>query len=113
MKIVITDAQTVFDQYVSADTLKQFGEVVENGLLTYEEVPEAIADADIVICNKTLLNAHSLRLAKHLRYIGLFATGYNNIDVEYCRQHGITVCNAGSYSTNAVAQHTFALILEH
>ena len=59
------------------------------------------------------MDAGSLRLAKKLRYIGLFATGYNNIDIPYCREHGITVCNAGSYSTSAVAQHTFALILEH
>lgn len=67
----------------------------------------------MVICNKTRLDEGSLKLAKNLKYIGLFATGYNNIDIEYCRKHGITVCNAGSYSTNAVAQHTFALILEH
>ena len=113
MKIVLTDAQTVVDDLVSADCLREFGEVTEHGLLPYEEVAEAIADADIVVCNKTLLNEHSLRLAKKLKYIGLFATGYNNIDVDYCRAHGITVCNAGSYSTNAVAQHTFALILEH
>ena len=113
MKIVLTDAQTVVDDIVSADILSSFGEVVSHGLLTYEEVAEAISDADIVVCNKTLLNGHSLRFAQKLRYIGLFATGYNNIDISYCRSHGITVCNAGSYSTNAVAQHTFALILAH
>ena len=113
MKIVLTDAQTVVDELVSAECLKEFGEVAVHGLLKYEEVADAIADAEMVICNKTLLNAHSLRYAKKLRYIGLFATGYNNIDVDYCRAHGITVCNAGSYSTNAVAQQTFALILEH
>ena len=113
MKIVLTDAQTVVDELVSAECLNEFGEVIEHGLLKYEEVAKAIADADMVICNKTLLNAHSLRYAEKLRYIGLFATGYNNIDVDYCRAHGITVCNAGSYSTDAVAQHTFALILEH
>ena len=113
MRIVLTDAQTVVDALVTADRLKEFGEVVEHGLLAYEEVAEAIKDAELVICNKTVLDAHSLRLAKKLKYIGLFATGYNNIDIDYCRTHGITVCNAGSYSTNAVAQHTFALILEH
>lgn len=112
MKIVLTDAQTVVDGLVSADPLRALGEVTEHGLLAYEEVAEQIADADIVVCNKTLMDAHTLRLAKKLRYIGLFATGYNNIDIEYCRAHGIAVCNAGSYSTNAVAQHTFALILE-
>ncbi len=113
MKIVLTDAQTVVDAYVTADCLKEFGEVVSCGLLPYEEVAEAIADAELVIVNKTVMDAHSLRLAKKLKYIGLFATGYNNIDIDYCRAHGITVCNAGSYSTNAVAQQTFALILEH
>ena len=113
MKIVLTDAQTVVDELVTADALGEFGEVVQHGLLTYEEVAGAIADADMVICNKTRLDAHSLRLAAQLRYIGLFATGYNNIDIDYCRAHGITVCNAGSYSTDAVAQQTFALILAH
>ena len=113
MKIVLTDAQTVVDSMVTADCLNEFGEVIQHGLLRYDEVAEAIADADMIICNKTVLDANSLRLASKLRYIGLFATGYNNIDVEYCRAHGITVCNAGSYSTDAVAQHTFALILEH
>ena len=113
MKIVLTDAQTVVDELVSADPLKELGEVVSYGLLRYEEVAEAISDADVVVVNKTLMDAHTLRLANHLKYIGLFATGYNNIDIEYCRRHGITVCNAGSYSTAAVAQHTFALILEY
>ncbi|HBE15953.1 MAG TPA: glycerate dehydrogenase [Ruminococcaceae bacterium] len=113
MKIVLTDAQTVVDELVTADCLSEFGEVVSYGLLRYEEVAEAIADADIVLCNKTLLDSHTLRLAKQLKYIGVFATGYNNIDIDYCRAHGITVCNAGSYSTQSVAQQTFALILAH
>lgn len=113
MKIVLTDAQTVVDELVTTDCLREFGEVVSHGLLRYEEVAEAIADADIVLCNKTLLDSHTLRLAKQLKYIGIFATGYNNIDVDYCRAHGITVCNAGSYSTQSVAQQTFALILAY
>jgi glycerate dehydrogenase len=113
MKIVLTDAQTVLDEIVDASKLRELGEVCEYGLLKYDEVAEKIANADIVVCNKTMLNAHTLRLAKNLKYIGLFATGYNNIDIDYCAQNNIAVCNAGSYSTNAVAQHTFALILEH
>lgn len=113
MKIVLTDAQTVFDGLVTPKPLEELGEVVSYGLLQYDEVAEAIADADIVVCNKTLMDDHTLRLANKLRYIGLFATGYNNIDIPVCRARGITVCNAGSYSTAAVAQHTFALILEH
>ena len=113
MKIVLTDAQTVVDELVTADCLSEFGEVVSHGLLAYDEVAEALADADIAVVNKTLLNSYTLRFATKLKYIGLFATGYNNIDVAYCRAHGITVCNAGAYSTNAVAQQTFALILAH
>ncbi len=113
MKIVVLDAQTITKGDISLDSLKDFGEVVTYNLTKFEEIPSRIKDADAVICNKTLLNAESLKGADKLKYIGLFATGYNNIDTDYCKAHGITVCNAGSYSTNAVAQHTFALILEH
>ncbi|MBR6557672.1 MAG: D-2-hydroxyacid dehydrogenase [Clostridia bacterium] len=111
MKIVITDAGTVFDRYVSSDVFSEFGEVVSHHLLKYDELAENIKDADIVLCNKSLMNEGSIKNAEKLKYIGLFATGYNNIDTVYTRERGITVCNAGSYSTDAVAQHTFALML--
>lgn len=113
MKIVITDAQTITKGDISLDFLKKYGEVVIYPLTSKEEIAERLKDADAVICNKTPLNRETLAGAEKLRYIGLFATGYNNIDIDYCNEKGITVCNAGSYSTNAVAQHTFALILEH
>ena len=113
MKIVILDAQTITKGDISLSPLQNLGEVVTYNLTKYEEIADRVKDADAVICNKTVLDSYSLRNAKNLRYIGLFATGYNNIDIEYCREHNITVCNAGSYSTDAVAQHTFALILEH
>lgn len=112
MKIILTDAKTVTQGDLSLDGLREFGEVEVNGLTAYEDIAETVKDADAIICNKTPLNGETLRLASHLKYIGLFATGYNNIDTEYCRENGITVCNAGSYSTDAVCQHTFALILE-
>ena len=70
MKIVLTDAQTVLDDIVNADVLNRFGEVESFGLLKYEEVAEKIADADIVVCNKTLLDSHTMRFAKNLKYIG-------------------------------------------
>ncbi len=112
MKLVITDAGTVFDGYVTADCFSALGDVTSHHLLAYEDLAEAIRDADAVFCNKSLMDAHTLRFANKLKYIGLFATGYNNIDLDVCREKGITVCNAGSYSTDAVAQHTFALMLE-
>lgn len=112
MKIILTDAKTVTQGDLSLEPLKEFGEVVVHELTAFEDIAETVRDADMIICNKTPLNAETLRYADHLKYIGLFATGYNNIDTEYCSAHGITVCNAGSYSTDAVCQHTFALILE-
>lgn len=112
MKIILTDAKTVTQGDLSLKPLEEFGEVIVNGLTAYGDIARTVSDADMIICNKTPLNAETLRFADHLKYIGLFATGYNNIDTTYCREHGITVCNAGSYSTDAVCQHTFALILE-
>lgn len=113
MNIVITDAQTVTNGDISLDILNELGEVTVYNLTDKSELVSRIKNADAVICNKTLLNEEVLSKAKKLKYIGLFATGYNNIDIDYCKSRGITVCNAGSYSTNSVAQQTFAFILEH
>ncbi len=112
MKIVITDGATVTGGDLSFDIFKQFGEVVIYDLTAPEEIAERIKDADIVLCNKTPMTAEVMKDAKNLKYIGLFATGFNNIDLEYTKSHNIIVCNVPSYSTEAVAQHTFALILE-
>ncbi len=112
MKIVLPDAQTVTKNDLNLDMLKEFGEVKVYNLTSYDEISQRVKDADAVICNKTPLNRDTLKYADNLKYIGLFATGYNNIDIKYCKEKSITVCNAGSYSENAVAQHTFALILE-
>ena len=112
MKIVITDADTVTQGDLNFEKIEALGEATYYGLTEEKEAAERIQDADAVLCNKTLLNRENLKSAKKLKYIGLFATGYNNIDLEYCEEKGITVCNAPSYSTDAVAQLTFAFILE-
>ena len=111
MKIVFTDSKTVASSGADLDTFRQFGELVLYDLTSPEELPDRIKDADMVLCNKTIFDANALSQAPKLKYIGLCATGYNNIDIAYATQHGITVCNAGSYSTDAGAQHTFALRL--
>lgn len=111
MRIVITDAATVLDDNISLNVFRQFGEVTLYDVTSPEELPERIKDAEVVLCNKTPLTAEAMEQAPHLRYIGLFATGYNNIDTAYTSAHGITVCNVPGYSTEAVAQHTFAFIL--
>ncbi len=111
MKIVITDASTVTNGDIDLKVFEQFGEVVIYDVTDTNQVSERAKDADMIICNKTLLNRDNLKEAKNLKYIGLFATGFNNIDLEYTNEAGITVCNAPGYSTEAVAQHTFAFIL--
>lgn len=112
LNIVIMDYKTVTSGDVSLEIFDDFGSVTYLPLTTSENIAEAIKDADVVLCNKTPMTAQNMSGAKNLKFIGLFATGYNNIDIEYTKAHGITVCNAGSYSTNAVVQHTFALLFE-
>lgn len=113
MKLVITDARTVTRGDISFAGLEKYAEVVVYEMLAKEDYAKALADADMIICNKTVIDASVMDCAPKLRYIGLFATGYNNIDTAEARRRGITVCNAGSYSTMAVAQHVFAMILDH
>ena len=112
MKIVITDRDTVTSGDLSLDSLERFGEVVSYGLTSAGQLIERIADADVVLCNKTQITAEVMDACPKLRYVGLFATGYNNIDVVHAREKSITVCNAGEYSSDAVAQLTFAMLLE-
>ncbi len=113
MNIVVTDAKTISNDISYFDSLKEVGNLIIYQLSSEEELPERIKDADIIVCNKNKFNESNLKYAKNLKYIGLFATGYNNIDTDYCRENNIYVCNAGSYSSDAVAQHTFALLLNY
>lgn len=78
-----------------------------------ERTAHNIGDAEIVLCNKVMITREVIDSCPNLKYIGLFATGFNNVDIEYARKKNIVVCNAGSYSTNAVAQQTFAYILDY
>lgn len=112
MKIVCTDISSVSAGDVDVSVFEKYGEVTLYDVTSPDETAERIKDADIVIVNKTVIGRHEMEAAKNLKYIGLFATGYNNIDTAAARERGIVVSNAGQYSTDAVAQHTFALMLE-
>lgn len=114
MKILVTDYGTLTQSGdVSLDVFNKFGEakMIEN--IEPDKLLEEVRDIDAILCNKTRINKAVMDAAPNLKFIGLFATGYNNIDIEDAKEHGITVCNAGNYSTNAVAQQTFAFILSH
>jgi len=113
LKIVLTDCDTVNSNDLDLSVFEQLGEVIYYGETPAELIPERIKDADVVVCNKTVIGKKEIDAAKNLKLITLFATGYNNIDVAYAREKGIDVCNAGVYSTNAVAQQVFAFILNN
>lgn len=113
MKIVVLEAGVMTPGGLSLDVYKQFGEVTEYHTTKQEDVISRIGDADIILLNKLIIDEKVMSSCPNLKFIGLFATGFNTIDVKYAAEHGITVCNAGHYSTNAVAQHTLALILNH
>lgn len=111
MRIVVTDAATVVGNGIDVEFLKEFGEVTVYDLTPDERLIPRLQGADAVICNKTRITADVMAACPTLKYVGLFATGFNNIDVAYAAAHGVTVCNVPGYSTEAVAQHTFALLL--
>ena len=114
MKIVILDSETVSrGGDVSLDGITSLGDAQVYGYTPNEEVADKIGDADAVICNKCLMTEEVFEKCKNLKYVGLFATGYNNVDLNAADRHGAVVCNVPAYSTDSVAQHTFALILNH
>lgn len=108
LKIVILERNSV-GQDVSVDILNEIGDVVTYPVSIAENAGERVRDADIIIANKCPLNADTLKDANKVKLICEFATGFDNIDIDYCRRRGIRVVNVRNYSTQAVTQHTFAL----
>ena len=114
MKILVTDSASLKSHNdLTLEVLEQFGTVVEYAGITREELLREVKDTDILLCNKTVIDREVMSAGNTLKYVGLFATGYNNIDIVCAKEKGIVVANAGSYSTNAVAQQTVAYILNH
>lgn len=115
MKIVVLERNSVGPD-ISVDCFSDFGEVVTYPNTLDHQVSERVKDADIIIANKALLNEASLKDAANLKMVCEFATGYDNVDLAYCKSRGIRVTNAVDYCTDAVAQHTFAMLfylMEH
>lgn len=111
MKIVILDAETMGAD-LDFSPLKRFGELVVYPSTAPGFLTKRIADADIIVVNKIKLNRDNLEGAKRLKLICLTATGYDNIDINYCWQREIGVCNVKAYSTESVAQVTMLMALE-
>lgn len=112
MKIVVLDGYAMNPGDLSWDRLHQLGETEIYDRSSLKETEKRIADADIVLTNKSVLNKELIENAPKLKYIGVMATGYNIVDITATHKRNIIVTNVPSYSTASVAQLTFALVLE-
>ncbi|TPR57116.1 D-2-hydroxyacid dehydrogenase [Enterococcus sp. OL5] len=115
MKIVVLDGYALNPGDLSWHGFEELGEVTVYDRTSYtdkQEIIERIGDAEAILTNKTPITADVLKACPQLTYIGVLATGYNVVDLAATKEQGITVTNIPSYSTNAVAQATFALLLE-
>ena len=109
MKIVFLDAGTLGDD-IDYSGFEQMGEVVKYPFSSPEEASRRVADADVVIVNKVPVNSMTISSAENLKLVCVTATGTNNLDKDYLAQRGIAWRNVAGYSTESVAQHTFAML---
>ena len=109
MKIVFLDAKSIGED-IDLSGFDRIGEVVKYDFSTPEEARERTKDADVIILNKVVIDEKSIGEAEHLKLVCVTATGTNNLDKEYLDARGITWRNVAGYSTESVAQHTFALL---
>ena len=112
MKIVVLDGYAANPGDLSWAPLEALGELNVFDRTPADQVAARIADAELVLTNKTVLTRELIAGAKKLKYIGVLATGYNVVDVAAAAELGITVTNIPAYSTDSVAQMVFALLLE-
>lgn len=109
MKIVFLDAKSIGED-IDLSGYDQLGEVVRYPYSTPKEARERTRDADVIILNKTEINEQSIGEADKLKLVCVTATGTNNLDKAYLAERGIEWRNVAGYSTESVAQHTFALL---
>lgn len=112
MKIVNIDGHCTNPGDLSWDSFNKYGDFTVYDRTEPEQIYDRIKDADCIFCNKSIITNDLLDKLPKLKYVGLQSTGVNVIDCNYARSKGITVTNIPSYSTNEVAQHVFAFILE-
>lgn len=110
MKLVVLERNSAGTD-VDVSCFEKFGEVTYYPNTVAENAAERVKDADIIISNKAPLNEKTLKDAPNVKLICLLATGYDNVDLEYCKSRGIKVANVVNYCTPAVAQHTLLLAM--
>lgn len=110
IKLAILDANAVNPGDLSWDAFNNFADISVFERTSQEELIDRVKDCDAIFINKVVITEGILRQLPKLKYIGVCATGYNVVDTEACKQRNIIVTNVPAYSTDAVAQHVFALI---
>ncbi len=110
MKLVVLERNSVGTD-IDVSGFEKFGQVTYYANTLADNTAERVKDADIIIANKVPLNESTLKDAPNVKLICLFATGFDNVDVEYCKNRGIKVANVTNYCTPAVAQHTLLLAM--
>lgn len=109
MKIVFLDVKTIGED-IDLSGYDRLGEVVSYPFSTPAEVPERVKDADVIVLNKVTVSEDTIGSASRLKLVCVTATGTNNLDKEYLDSRGIAWRNVAGYSTESVAQHTFAML---
>lgn len=115
MKIVVLDGYALNPGDLSWAAFESLGDITvyaRTSVTDQQEIVQRIGDAEVVLTNKTPIDESILAQVPQLKYIGVIATGYNVVDIEAAKKRGILVTNIPAYGTEAVAQFTFALLLE-
>ena len=110
MKLVVLERNSAGTD-IDVSCFEKFGDVDYYPNTVAHNTAERVKDADIIIANKAPLNETTLKGAPNVKLICLFATGFDNVDLDYCRSRGIKVANVVNYCTSTVAQHTLLLAL--
>ena len=110
MKISFLDASTLGSD-IDLSIYERFGELKVYGTTSDEEFASHVGESDVIILNKIKVGRHNLPACPSVKLVCVTATGFDNIDTEYCRENGIAVCNVVGYSTQNVAQLTVAMVL--
>lgn len=110
MKIAFLDALTIGAD-IDLSLYKKYGDLTVYSTTAEHEFTDHVADSDVIIVNKLKVGRQNLPSCKNVKLVCVTATGFDNIDTEYCKENGIAVCNVVGYSTQNVAQLTVAMVL--
>jgi len=112
MHLVILDGYTLNPGDLSWAALEKIAKITYYDRTPKDQIAARLADADGVLTNKVPISAETIAACPKLKYIGVMASGYNIIDLDAAKKHGIVITNVPGYSTQSVAQTVFALLLE-